>query len=1162
MAAEAIVSTVLEQLTSILSREVLEEVSLVVGVKKEIKKLTSNFRAIQAVLVDAEQRQVKEAAVGVWLDMLKDASYDMDDVLDEWNTAILKLQIEGVENAPIPKKKVCFMFSSRCICFRHVALRHDIGVKIKEINENLDSIAIEKDKYNLNAIRSIEEPQRLKTTSFIKVSEIRGRNEEKNNIVYKLLIESNVERTNLPVISIVGLGGIGKTTLAQLAFNDAKIVSKFDHRVWVCVSEPFDEDRIARAIIEGLTGQATILVEFQSLLECISETIVNKKFLLILDDVWTENDVKWTPLYDSLNDGLHGESRILVTTRKEKVARMMKSIDGIDIGVLSSYDSWLLFKQFAFCDRSQEECEKLENIGREIVDKCKGLPLAIKTIGSLLRFKKSRDQWQRILDSEIWKLKELEGLFPPLLLSYNDLPSMVKRCFSYCAIFPKDFKMEKDELIKLWMAQGYFGLKRNEELEIIGEECFDTLAMHSFFQEFEKDEDGNIDGCKLHDIVHDFAQFLVKNECFSKEIYDGEKANLDVYREKARHSMLIMKSSYNVNISSVQKLRSLLIEGGHISGSLSSFSPDLFEQLTCLRSLKLSGSWDNKIPSEIGKLIHLRYLNISKLNITELPETLCCLYNLQSLNISRCECLEVLPQGMGKLINLRHLINWGTDKVKYMPKGIEKLVCLRRLDRFVVKGGPIGMGLGCLIYMNELRGELKLEGLGEVVDEAEAKNAQLMKKTNLVHLQLWFGDGSEISSVEECNKDSAVLEALKPPTNLERLLIGGCRSISLSPHWMVSLIQLKGLDLRNCRNLGKFPANLGKLPRLEDLSISEMKSVKRVGNEFVGIETSSSSFSPSLIAFPKLKRLRIESMENWEEWEYMITAGDVTIMPSLSHLSIVDCLKLKSLPDYLLHSTSLEKLTINDCEFKYLPALGKLPRLKYLEITNVESVTRVGNEFVGIETSSSSSPSPSLIAFPKLKTLEISWMEYWEEWEYKITAEDITIMPSLSRLTIRFCPILKSLPDYLLHATTLEKLTIYNCKFEYLPALGKLPRLEYLMIGEMKSVKRVGNEFVGIEISSSSSSPSLIAFPKLKTLIFSSMKYWEEWEYKITAGDNTIMPSLSDLSIRYCPKLKSLPDHILHATTLKKLIIGDECLDLEECYRVERGENWPKISKY
>ena len=171
--------------------------------------------------------------------------------------------------------------------------------------------------------------------------------------------------------------------------------------------------------------------------------------------------------------------------------------------------------------------------------------------------------------------------------------------------------------------------------------------MHSFFQEFSKDPFNNA-MCKMHDKVHDFAQFLVKNECFSKEMYGDEEASLDVFCEKARHSMLILKSSYNINISGVKKLRSLLIDSRSRSGfeSTSSFSPDLFEQLTCLRSLKLSGIWDNKIPSEIWKLIHLRYLNMSEQKIKEIPETLCCLYNLQTLDISDCESLEKLPQGM------------------------------------------------------------------------------------------------------------------------------------------------------------------------------------------------------------------------------------------------------------------------------------------------------------------------------------------------------------------------------------------------------------------------------------------------------------------------------------------------------------------------------------
>ncbi|TXG46461.1 hypothetical protein EZV62_028039 [Acer yangbiense] len=187
MAAEAIVSTVLEQLTLIIGREVVQEVRLVTGVRKETEKLTSNFEAIQAVLFDAEQRQVKETdvnkAVGLWLDKLKDASYAMDDVLDEWNTAILKLQIEGVENAQIPKKNVRFLFSSPCFCFRQIALRHDIGVKIKELKVKLDSIAIEKDSVQKLRSLLIEDEHRSRSVFVNEVIELVELNNLKNAAV-------------------------------------------------------------------------------------------------------------------------------------------------------------------------------------------------------------------------------------------------------------------------------------------------------------------------------------------------------------------------------------------------------------------------------------------------------------------------------------------------------------------------------------------------------------------------------------------------------------------------------------------------------------------------------------------------------------------------------------------------------------------------------------------------------------------------------------------------------------------------------------------------------------------------------------------------------------------------------------------------------------------
>ncbi|KAK9233594.1 hypothetical protein WN943_023845 [Citrus x changshan-huyou] len=265
---------------------------------------------------------------------------------------------------------------------------------------------------------------------------------------------------------MVGMGGIGKTTLAQLAYNDNDVINNFEIRVRVCVSDPFDEFNVAKATIEELEGSAIDLHELNSLLRRIGANIAGQKFFMVLDNLWTDDYRKWEPFRNCLMNGLRG-SKILITTRKETVARMMESTDIVYVQGLSELECWSLFRRFALSGRTPSECDQLEGIGRGIVRKCKGLPLAAKTIGSLLQFKRTKEEWQSALDSEMWQLEEFEGgLSAPLFLSYNDLPFEIKRCFSYCAIFPKSSYLKKDELVKLWMAQGYIVLKGNNEMKV------------------------------------------------------------------------------------------------------------------------------------------------------------------------------------------------------------------------------------------------------------------------------------------------------------------------------------------------------------------------------------------------------------------------------------------------------------------------------------------------------------------------------------------------------------------------------------------------------------------------------------------------------------------------------------------------------------------------
>ena len=939
---DAIVSPLLEMLISFAAEEMKQQVQLVTGVKKEVDKLTSNLRAIEAVLDNAEERLVKDKAVRLWLGQLKYVSNDIEDVLDEWITARRKLQIEGGvdDNALVAlhkKKKVCFCFPASCfgfkqeeVGFKQVFLRHDIAVKIKEINEKLDDIAIQKDRFKFfeSGSKSSEIPRRAQSASFIDEEEICGRVSEKNELISKLLCESGEQQKGLHIISIVGMGGIGKTALAQLACNNDEVNRKFDKILWVCVSEAFEEFRIARAIVEALDVSSSGLGEFQSLLKAISKSITGKRFFLVLDDVWDGDYMKWEPFYHCLKNGLPG-SKILVTTRKESVAFMMGSTDIIPVQELAEEECWLLFNRIAFFGRPIEECVKLEKIGRKIVGKCRGLPLTTKAIGSLMRSKKTEEEWQRILSSELWKIEEIEkGVLTPLWLSYNDLPSRVKRCFSYCAVFPKDFNIEKERLITLWMAQGYLGVEQDEETNIIGEEYFNILATRSFFQEFKKDDDNRIIECKMHDIVHDFAQFVSQNECFSTVVSGSEEsAAINSLGEKVCHLMLSIHEGAPFPISTcrIKRMRSLLIGGvifdhSSLDGNI---LEELFEELTSLRAMEVSKLFYTQstileIPTNVKRLVHLRYLNLSHQSIEKLPETLCELYNLQKLDISDCYGLKELPQGIGKLVNMKHLLDDKTDSLGHMPVGIGRLTSLRTLDEFHVSGGGgVGGSNACRLESLknlELLQVCGIRRLGNVTDVGEAKKLELEKMKYLSCLRLWFDKEEEDGGRRKEEDDQQLLEALQPPLNLKELLIGLYRGNTVFPGWMMPLTNLRSLTLEKCQKCKQIPP-LGKLSSLEKLMIWGLKSVKRVANEFLGIESDNdSSSSSSFIAFPKLKSLTFYWMEELEEWDYGITGmGSTSIMPCLSYLAIISCPKLKALPDHFHQMTTLKEQYILGC---------------------------------------------------------------------------------------------------------------------------------------------------------------------------------------------------------------------------------------------------------
>ncbi|RVW64723.1 putative disease resistance protein RGA4 [Vitis vinifera] len=911
--ADALLSIVLERLASVVEQQIRDELALVLGVEAEIQSLTDTLRSVRDVLEDAERRQVKEKSVQGWLERLKDMAYQMDDVVNEWSTVILQLQIEGAENASISTKKVSSCIPSPCFCLKQVASRRDIALKIKSIKQQLHVIASERTGFNFVSSRSEERLQRLITTSAIDISEACGRDVDKGTILGHLLGKNCQQKSGLYIVSIVGTGSMDKTTLAQLAYSHTEVKAHFDERIWVCVSDPFEPIRVCRAIVEALQKKPCNLHDLEAVQQEIQTCIAGQKFLLVLDDVCTEDYRLWEQLKNTINCGA-SRSRVLATTRNESVVMMMRTAYKHPLGELSPEQSWALFHQIAFFEKSREKVEELKAIGEKIADKGKGLPLAIKTSGNLMRLKNNKEDWENILNSEVWQLDEFErDISPALLLSYYDLPPAIKRCFSFCAVFPKDSVIEIDKLIKLWMAQDYLNSNASKEMEMVGREYFEYLAARSFFQDFEKDGDDNIIRCKMHDIVHSFAQFLTKNECCIM----NEEGRTKTSFQKIRHATLIGQQRHPNFVSTykMKNLRTLLLEFAVVS-SIDEALPNLFQHLTCLRVLDLARNLSRKeLPKAIEKLIHLKYLNLSHCHeLRELPEAICDLYNLQTLNIRGCDSLVQLPQAMGKLINLRHLQNFLTILLKGLPKGISRLNSLQTLEKFTVSSdGHNECNIGDLGNLSNLRGELEIRGLQNVENAREAREANLKNKIHIHHLTLVFDPQEGTNYVvgaprsystnllpEVKKGPKSVVEALQPHPNLKSLCIRGYGDTEW-PGWMMrsSLTQLKNLELSCCSDCLCMPP-LGELPVLETLEIKGVERVKHIGGEFL---------RSSSIAFPKLKKLTFRNMKEWEKWE-VIEEEKRLIMSCLSYLGIHKCPKLEGLPDRVLQRTPLQELII------------------------------------------------------------------------------------------------------------------------------------------------------------------------------------------------------------------------------------------------------------
>ncbi|KAM2456610.1 hypothetical protein COP2_005912 [Malus domestica] len=1125
----AFLQLLLDRLTP---REILNYFGNFRGVRRKLEKLRTTLSTIGVVVSDAEERQLTEGAVKLWLDDLRDLAYDIEDTLDKFATQMLKRMIEGREQANTSNK------IRRS--FYKVKLRFDMNSEMKKIMERLQDISERKEKFGLKDTgTSAKESRSLQSAGVLDEKLVVGRDDDKGEIIELLSRKyKHAGTVNFGVVAIVGMPGVGKTTLAQLVFNHKDDAMKeFEPKVWVSVSDDFDVVRVTKAILESITSRPVQVEEFSKMQHDLSEQLRGKKFLIVLDDIWNKGDYDlydlWTRLQSPFGVGAGG-SKILVTTRDVNVAKFMGAAGVHNLKCMRDDDCLEIFERHAFGELNDGKPVNYELIRRKIVEKCRGLPFAARTLGGLLRCKE-KDEWEEILNNKLWNIADKSDILPVLKLSYHYLPSNLKRCFAYCSILPNDYEFREKQLVLLWMAEGLIQQKPedNKQMEDLGRDYFRELLSRSLFQESSKNNSRFV----MHDLVNDLAQWAAGEICSRLEDKQGDNLQRTCFR-RARHSSFIAGQFDGVtrfeDFPKVERLRTFLPLSLSDSRWWSKYLShkvifELLPQLQYLRVLSLNGYKITELPNSIGGLRLLQYLDLSYTDITSLPESTSTLYSLQTLILEGCSKLKSLPAKMSNLINLRHLNNLDAYSLGGMPPQLGRMVNLQSLSNFVVSGGSDGSRIREIEFLLHLRGTLCISRLENVIDVEDARRANLKCKERLDSLVLEWSHSSNTRETE-----SAVLDMLQPHTKLKELTIKSYAGKEFSSWVAVSLFSNMVLvRLEECNNCLSLPP-LGQLPQLKELYIRGMNAVESVGAEFYG-----ECISP----FPLLETLEFVDMQHWKEWlPFQLDRGN-GVFPCLKTLFVKKCSKLGGkLPENL---NSLAKLGIVKCE-ELVVSIANHKQLRHLNIdcckVLVHTAAKVEFELLESLCLSNISELMSLQTgelfqkgLTKVRDLKINGCEELMS-SLKNEGRLLQQLTSLGRLEIEDnSPLVEELGK---EAEELLQLQILECKLECLElkkcenilklpkGLNQLSSLQQLCIH--KCPRLVSFEDVGLP-------PSL---KDIKITECHSLIYLAKFQ---------VPQNLRRIQISDCKSLKSLVDEEVVGSSLLSSHICLEYLKIQEC---------------
>ncbi|CAI9786084.1 unnamed protein product [Fraxinus pennsylvanica] len=890
--AESAVYFLIEKLTILLS----EKAKLFKGVRKDFEYVRDELERMIAFLRVADGFEESDPELKVWVKQVREIANDTEDVIDEFLLhSTLNHGRHGIHG----------FLGELCSSLKNFIFTPKVASEIRSIISRVRNIAEGHQRYCYKL--SIQEQG--SSSGFVdysvndcrgdalllKEGELVGIEHHKQNLI-RMLIEKDL---GLKVISVVGMGGLGKTTLVKRLFDDSVVKKHFQNHAWLTVSRSFKIEDLLKDTIQQLFDEikqplpeGTGSMNSNRLKEIIREFLLGRRYVLVFDDVWSIP--AWEAIKYALPNENHG-SRIILTTRLINVASSSCiETNGFvyELNPLSEEESWTLFCQKTFQGNSCPH--HLIEICSNILRKCGGLPLAIVAIGGLLATKNmSRvGEWEMLnhsLGPELEGNDALESMKNILLLSFNDLPYYLKPCFLYLSIYPEDHLIEHNTLIRLWIMEGFVKQKEGRTLEEVAEGYLNELINRSLVVMVKTNDDGSLKYGQIHDL---YREVILSKAREQNLVTTNEQKTMwpTRVRRLSIHNTLehVKKERYGT------RARSLLTFGVTDVQSML----NILQLLSSFRMLKVLSLKDvplPAVPKAIFTMLHLRHLSLRNTKVKVLPGSIKKLKMLETLDLKQTYITE-LPVQILELHHLSHLLLYRHVVYSYLPydcaygfkaiKGIGRLISLRKLGYMEASCGSDTIKE--ISMMTELR-RLCLTKLRR--EDGMAVCSSIEKLHNLRSLNLKSTEEDEVLDLQYLSS---------PPPFLQRLYLTGC--IEKFPIWIQSLHSLIKVYFRWSKLRDDPLQYLQDLPSLVHLEF------------LVGFTGEELCFKAG-----KFQRLKLLNFDKLEPLRRVVVEEGA--MPHLEKLVIQRCNLLERIPQGIEHLIELKVAEFFDMPDEFIKTM-------------------------------------------------------------------------------------------------------------------------------------------------------------------------------------------------------------------------------------------------